>query len=86
MSENNKGLTITMDLLNLDITKEIIGVLKYVVDDERIDKKIRDEYSLKILKIAEKNEFKIQGKEIRDTIMVKYEQVRKISEIKGEQI
>ena len=62
MSENNKWLTITMDLLNLDITKEIIGVLKYVVDDERIDKKIRDEYSLKILKIAEKMNLKYKGK------------------------
>lgn len=83
MSENNKGLTITMDLLNLDITKEIIGVLKCVVDDERIDHKIREEYSSKILKITEKNEFKIQGEEIRDTIIVKDEEVRKISEIKS---
>lgn len=57
------GLNMSVSILDLDIAKEIIQIVKNVTEDERIDKKIREEYKNKMKEIVKEEPLKYIGKD-----------------------
>ncbi len=49
-----KRLTLNISLTDLDVFEELLGVLKEVTEDERIDIRVRLEITKKILAVGER--------------------------------
>lgn len=49
------ALNVGIDMMNLDVTKEIIQVIKDFTEDEAINEEVRNKYKNRMKKIAEKH-------------------------------
>lgn len=50
----NKNLTVNFKLTDTDIFKELLKECRFILEDERIDKSIKEEYGARLEKLCDK--------------------------------